>query len=279
MKIPKLWSLQAENSLVECSSIEGIANLNLLKLQAAHCQLPPHSTTFVRDTIVHFIRRIYVVLLCCSYSKTSSSNFRKGSNIWRWFYYFLHSFIASPRLEKDLDLFLSFYCLRWNHDFINFLPFLPTNLLLLLLYFSLNRLTLYRFRSSFVQFYSRALQLRQHIRSHSRDTYGRIPELRSQNVKAGGVAVLTDADRRFIYYLVSKNDTYKQPTYPDLTESLRAMKTHMVICLSQFDPKVIWSRWGLVDAKFKLDSIPWGVKIKFDGIRRINFEHSPLDHI
>lgn len=62
-----------------------------------------------------------------------------------------------------------------------------------------------------------------------RDTYGRIPELRSQHVKAGGVAVLPDNERRFIYYLVSKTDTYTQPTYPDLTDSLRAMKDHMVI--------------------------------------------------
>lgn len=61
-----------------------------------------------------------------------------------------------------------------------------------------------------------------------RNKFGRIPELKQQNVTAGGVALLKDNDR-FIYYLVSKNDTYKQPTYADLHSSLHAMKEHMVI--------------------------------------------------
>lgn len=60
-----------------------------------------------------------------------------------------------------------------------------------------------------------------------RDTYGQIDELQKQGVKAGGVAVLSD-ESRFIYYLISKNDTYKKPTYKDLYLSLHAMKNHMV---------------------------------------------------
>lgn len=60
-----------------------------------------------------------------------------------------------------------------------------------------------------------------------RDDFGQIDKLKEQGVKAGGVAILTD-DSRFIYYLISKNDTYKKPTYQDLFLSLHAMKNHMV---------------------------------------------------
>lgn len=60
-----------------------------------------------------------------------------------------------------------------------------------------------------------------------RDVYGQIDKLKKQGVTAGGVAVLND-DSRFIYYLITKNDTYKKPTYKDLFSSLHAMKDHMV---------------------------------------------------
>lgn len=62
------------------------------------------------------------------------------------------------------------------------------------------------------------------------DTFKQIDALKQQGAKAGGLAVLKDRSR-FIYYLVSKNDTYKKPTYKDLSSSLRAMKSHMVIAL------------------------------------------------
>lgn len=60
-----------------------------------------------------------------------------------------------------------------------------------------------------------------------RDTYKQIDKLREQGVTAGGVAILKD-ESRFIYYLITKNDTYKQPTYKDMFSSLQAMKDHMV---------------------------------------------------
>lgn len=60
-----------------------------------------------------------------------------------------------------------------------------------------------------------------------RDKFRQIDKLKEQGVKAGGVAILKD-DERFIYYLISKNDTYKKPTYQDLFHSLHAMKNHMV---------------------------------------------------
>lgn len=61
-----------------------------------------------------------------------------------------------------------------------------------------------------------------------RDTFKQIENLKAQGAKAGGLAVLKDQSR-FIYYLVSKDKTYTQPTYKDLFSSLDAMKTHMVI--------------------------------------------------
>lgn len=67
-----------------------------------------------------------------------------------------------------------------------------------------------------------------------RDKFRQIDKLKAQGQKAGGLAVLTDGDR-FIYYLISKNDTYKKPTYQDLFLSLHAMKNHMVrMCHTMF---------------------------------------------
>lgn len=60
-----------------------------------------------------------------------------------------------------------------------------------------------------------------------RDTYGRVNELKDQNVKTGGVAVLEDQDR-FIYYMITKTSTYQKPTYANMYASLHAMKSHMV---------------------------------------------------
>lgn len=59
-----------------------------------------------------------------------------------------------------------------------------------------------------------------------RETYGKVDELRSQNVKTGGVAILKDQER-FIYYLVTKPMSYGSPTYEDLKSSLSAMRSHM----------------------------------------------------
>lgn len=60
-----------------------------------------------------------------------------------------------------------------------------------------------------------------------RDKFGQIDKLKQQGQTAGGVAILKD-EGRFIYYLISKNNTYKKPTYQNLFLSLQAMKSHMV---------------------------------------------------
>lgn len=56
--------------------------------------------------------------------------------------------------------------------------------------------------------------------------YGQVDELRSQNVQSGGVAVLKN-NERFIYYLVTKPQSWGSPTYESLRSSLKAMREHM----------------------------------------------------
>lgn len=60
-----------------------------------------------------------------------------------------------------------------------------------------------------------------------RNKFDQIDKLKKQGGKPGSVAVLKDNDR-FIYYLISKNDSYKKPTYKNLFLSLNAMKDHMI---------------------------------------------------
>lgn len=57
--------------------------------------------------------------------------------------------------------------------------------------------------------------------------FGRIHVLQQQNVKPGGVTVLTD-NSRFIYNLVTKQSSWGKPTYQTLHSSLSAMREHMV---------------------------------------------------
>uniref|UniRef100_A0A1I8NP22 Macro domain-containing protein n=2 Tax=Stomoxys calcitrans TaxID=35570 RepID=A0A1I8NP22_STOCA len=57
--------------------------------------------------------------------------------------------------------------------------------------------------------------------------YGQVDQLKSQGVKTGGVAVLND-NKRFIYYLVTKDKNLDKPTYESLKNSLYAMRDHMI---------------------------------------------------
>ncbi|XP_067643106.1 ADP-ribose glycohydrolase OARD1-like [Eurosta solidaginis] len=56
--------------------------------------------------------------------------------------------------------------------------------------------------------------------------YGQVDELLAQGVQSGGVAVLQDKDR-YIYYLVTKPQSWDSPTYDSLRSSLTAMREHM----------------------------------------------------
>lgn len=60
-----------------------------------------------------------------------------------------------------------------------------------------------------------------------RNKFDQIDKLKKQGGKPGSVAVLKDNDR-FIYYLISKNDSYEKPTYKNLFLSLNSMKDHMI---------------------------------------------------
>ncbi|XP_055842108.1 ADP-ribose glycohydrolase OARD1 [Episyrphus balteatus] len=57
--------------------------------------------------------------------------------------------------------------------------------------------------------------------------FGQKENLRKQNVRRGGVAVLKDGCR-FIYYLVTKDLSYQPTTYETMFSSLNAMRTHML---------------------------------------------------
>ncbi|XP_053955921.1 ADP-ribose glycohydrolase OARD1-like [Anastrepha ludens] len=56
--------------------------------------------------------------------------------------------------------------------------------------------------------------------------YAQVDKLLGQGVTSGGVAVLQDEDR-YIYYLVTKPQSWGSPTYDSLRSSLTAMREHM----------------------------------------------------
>ncbi|ALC44314.1 CG33054, partial [Drosophila busckii] len=60
-----------------------------------------------------------------------------------------------------------------------------------------------------------------------KEVYGKLDELNAQNPKTGSVAVLQD-DQRYIYYLVTKEESWEKPTYESLEASLKKMRTHML---------------------------------------------------
>ncbi|KAH8415603.1 hypothetical protein KR222_006045, partial [Zaprionus bogoriensis] len=60
-----------------------------------------------------------------------------------------------------------------------------------------------------------------------KEVYGQVDELRAQQACSGQVAVLKD-DERFIYYLVTKPQSWGKPTYESLQSSLEGMREHML---------------------------------------------------
>ncbi|KAH8379268.1 hypothetical protein KR009_003972, partial [Drosophila setifemur] len=59
-----------------------------------------------------------------------------------------------------------------------------------------------------------------------KEVFGQLDELRSQNATSGGVAVLKN-DQRYIYYMVTKPQSWGKPTYDSLQASLEQMREHM----------------------------------------------------
>lgn len=62
----------------------------------------------------------------------------------------------------------------------------------------------------------------------SRDLFGGMTELKNQNARVGGVAVLS-REERFVYYLITKEHYYDKPTYQTLHQSLEAMRDHIML--------------------------------------------------
>ncbi|EDV96894.1 GH16527 [Drosophila grimshawi] len=60
-----------------------------------------------------------------------------------------------------------------------------------------------------------------------KEIYGKVDELLAQKARAGEVAVLKDGDR-YIYYLVTKSQSWAKPTYESMQTSLEKMREHML---------------------------------------------------
>lgn len=60
-----------------------------------------------------------------------------------------------------------------------------------------------------------------------RKRYGRIDELKEQEVKTGELAVLKD-NARYIYYLITKEKYYDKPTYQNLEKTLITLRDHCI---------------------------------------------------
>jgi len=74
---------------------------------------------------------------------------------------------------------------------------------------------------------SRDLRLGKGIAVLFKNKFGRIDEMREQNPKVGGMAVLQDK-KRFVYNLVSKEQYWNKPTYADLRVCCEGMREHAV---------------------------------------------------
>lgn len=86
-------------------------------------------------------------------------------------------------------------------------------------------------------------------------------ELLNQAKKVGDVAVL-ERNGRFIYYLVTKERAFHKPTYPDLENSLRAMKRH---CASHSVTAVSMPRIGCGLDQLQWDKVKWMMEKVFRG--------------
>ena len=78
--------------------------------------------------------------------------------------------------------------------------------------------------------------------------FGGVAELRAQGKGVGDVAVLKRSGR-FVYYLITKVQSYEQPTYRSLHLSLLAMKAH---CLHNKVQRLSIPRIGC-----GIDSLTW----------------------
>lgn len=81
-----------------------------------------------------------------------------------------------------------------------------------------------------------------------KNKFGGIPELKEQNQKTGGCAVLK-RDSRYIYYLVTKDKYFLKPTYKTLQQSLETMKNH---CIQREVSKISMPKIGC-----GLDKLQW----------------------
>ncbi|XP_054260184.1 ADP-ribose glycohydrolase OARD1-like [Macrosteles quadrilineatus] len=96
---------------------------------------------------------------------------------------------------------------------------------------------------------ARDLRMAKGIAAKFRSKFKRIEELKSQNVGVGGCAALK-VDSQYIFYLVTKELSYKKPTYQTLQNSLDNLKAK---CIEYKICKLAMPRIGC-----GLDGLHWG---------------------
>ena len=81
-----------------------------------------------------------------------------------------------------------------------------------------------------------------------RQRFGRVGELRASKAKAGGMVTLQDGGR-YLYYLVTKNQSSSKPKWAHFKASLSALKGH---CMEHQVTSLAMPRIGC-----GLDRLPW----------------------
>ena len=66
------------------------------------------------------------------------------------------------------------------------------------------------------------------VANQIKENFGRIDELKEQEIGVGGVAILNIGPGRFIYNLVTKEKFSDKPSYQSIKESLKEMRTHCI---------------------------------------------------
>ena len=109
--------------------------------------------------------------------------------------------------------------------------------------------------------------------------FGRVEQLKAQNIGVGGVAVLDLRDdpkeRRWVYYLITKPMYYHKPTYQSLEASLRQMLQHMTdhgvpaVAIPEIGCGLDLLEWSKVHALLQR------LLVEYPAVQRVTVYHFP----